>query len=143
MILVFDSSCCISWLFPGWPSWVDADADGTALVLSPRTTIRCTSLRSKMSRAGRRSLGKRQCNVSRRGLTLASWDGESRDSAFCGGFGCCVLCVLGGSGSVVVLLGFSGWKLASSLTRRSMKPAELGRLCRFDSCSMFERVGLY
>lgn len=45
--------------------------------------------------------------MSRRGLTLASWEGESRDSAFCGGFGWCVLCVLGGSSSVVVLLGRS------------------------------------
>jgi hypothetical protein len=80
--------------------------------------------------------------VSSSGLTLASWDGESRDSAFCGGFGWWVLCVLGRSSSAGVLLGRSAWKLASSLMRRSMKPAELGRLCRFDSCSMFDRVGI-
>lgn len=103
--LVFVPSCRSS-SFPKdtvW-SWVGADDDGTALNLSPRTTIRCTSFRSRMSRAGRRSLGKRQCNVSSSGFTLASSDAESPDRAFCGAFGWYVLCVLGGPSSAPAVL---------------------------------------
>ena len=66
-------------------SWVEVSA----------YTKRCTSPRSRMSSAGRRSFGKRQCNVRINGLILASSEGGSLARAFWGCFSGCVagLCV--------------------------------------------------
>lgn len=50
---------------------------------------RCTSLRSRMSSAGRRSFGKRQCNVRINGLILASSEGGSLARTFWGCFSGC------------------------------------------------------